>query len=649
MCDRRTFLSSQSLPEQEVDHVSQLSENLSQLFLNEEYSDITLQVEGQSFPGHRVILGSRSDYFRALLYGGMKESTLSTVELKATSAVPFRMLLKYIYTGRMNLSSLKEDLLLDVLGLANQYGFKELEASISDYLKAILSVYNVCMIYDVATLFSLTSLRQTCFDYMDRQAQEVLSSDAFTSISANSLHVMISRDSFCANEIDIFRAVLRWTKVNSSEKEGISEILNAIRLPLMTLPDLLNEVRPTGLMQPDAILDAIKERVELRVMELNYRGILLPEENVASLRHGAQVLQGEVKTALLDGDTLNYDMDHGFTRHPIEDSVNKGIVVKLGTQCIVNHMRLLLWDKDMRSYSYYIEVSMDEKDWVKVGDHSKYLCRSWQRLYFTPRVIRFVRVVGTHNTVNRVFHLVALEAMHTKDTCETANGLIVPCNNIATIQQSAMVIEGVSRCRNALINGDTQNYDWDSGYTCHQLGSGAIVVQLTQPYLVDSMRMLLWDCDNRTYCYYIEVSIDNQTWDVVCDRSKQPCQSWQMIKFSKRPVVFIRIVGTHNTANEVFHVVHFECPASPEPESCNSPSGSNTRDRQDDVVRPTRSEGGASASSLSADNAEHGGPVRRETAQEQPRPSALDRVNLQGLGNQNWSGSNHGPTQGDPR
>lgn len=28
------------------------------------------------------------------------------------------------------------------------------------------------------------------------------------------------------------------------------------------------------------------------------------------------------------------------------------------------------------------------------------------------------------------------------------------------------------------MNGDTKHYDWDSGYTCHQLGSGAILIQL---------------------------------------------------------------------------------------------------------------------------------------------------------------------------
>ena len=66
--------------------------------------------------------------------------------------------------------------------------------------------------------------------------------------------------------------------------------------------------------------------------------------------------------------------------------------------------------------------------------------------------------------------------------------LIVPTENVATVKNSACVIEGVSRSRNALINGETHSYDWDSGYTCHQLGSGAIVVQLAQPYMISSIR-----------------------------------------------------------------------------------------------------------------------------------------------------------------
>lgn len=37
---------------------------------------------------------------------------------------------------------------------------------------------------------------------------------------------------------------------------------------------------------------------------------------------------------------------------------------------------------------------------------------------------RFIRVVGTHNTVNKVFHLVALECMYTQHPFILENGLL---------------------------------------------------------------------------------------------------------------------------------------------------------------------------------------------------------------------------------
>ena len=72
-------------------------------------------------------------------------------------------------------------------------------------------------------------------------------------------------------------------------------------------------------------------------------------------------------------------------------------------------------------------------------------------------------------------------------------------------------------------------------------------------------RLLLWDCDDRSYSYYIEVSVNQRDWDVVCDRSRENCKSWQTIKFPQRPVVYIKLTGTHNTANEVRLFRHFSC------------------------------------------------------------------------------------------
>ena len=81
-----------------------------------------------------------------------------------------------------------------------------------------------------------------------------------------------------------------------------------------------------------------------------------------------------------------------------------------------------------------------------------------------------------------------MEVKYTLERFDLFNDIIAPHINVASITHSAFVLEGVSRTRNALINGDYKNYDWDSGYTCHQLGSGSICIQLAQPYIIGSMR-----------------------------------------------------------------------------------------------------------------------------------------------------------------
>ncbi|XP_044738078.1 BTB/POZ domain-containing protein 9 [Chrysoperla carnea] len=584
----------------DIEHRALLAEHLKKLCFNEEYSDVTFVVEGQKLPAHKVVLAARSDYFRALLYGGMKESTQTEIELDAPLDA-FKALLNYVYTGHMSVSGMKQDTVLDALGLAHAYNFVDLENAISFHLRHTLSLSNVCAILDAARLYRLNSLIRVCHRFMDRHAVQILKMDSIYNLSQGALAELLARDSFCAPEVDIFHAVCNWIKANqyaeNCTSSSLESPLSSVRLTLMSVAELLTVVRPVGLMSADALLDAIGERTRARYNSLPHRGLMLLEENVACPRHGATVIAGELREALLSGETEKYDMERGYTRHAIGEPSPAtagggttdpgGIIVQLGSPCIINHIKLLLWDRDLRSYSYYIEVSMDQKDWIRVINYSKEFCRSWQHLYFTPKVVHYIRIVGTNNTVNKVFHVVSMEAMYTSRMPTLIKGYVVPQYNVATLELSATVIEGVSRSRNALLNGDTQHYDWDSGYTCHQLGSGAILVQLGQPYMISSIRLLLWDCDERAYSYYVETSVNLWNWELVADRTRVPCRSWQTIRFSARPVVFIRIVGTHNTANEVFHCVHLECPAQ-ESNAANTGDGDVV---DGDEIEPSTSHG----------------------------------------------------------
>lgn len=519
-----------------------------------------------SFSGHKVILAARSEYFRAMLFGGLSESTKNEITMKVNAAA-FKILLKYIYTGKINLRQMltpQMNLLLDTLGLANLYGYVELKDEISNFLKNSLRLDNVCNILDASRLYELDSLVNICYTFIDKNAEDLLSHESFKYLYKDSLMELLARDSFCVDEVIIFKAVHSWIECNSDLKpDDIKEVVSKIRLPLINVADLLTVVRPTGILDPDTLLDAIAAREQSKTRLLPHRGRLCPEENIAITKHGAKVIQGiSDGMSVLDDSNHSYDMEKGYMRHSItsKDDESNGIVIELGNIYIINYIKLLLWDLDNRSYGYVIDVSVERDCWECVIDYSNNHCRSWQHLYFKSRPVKYIRIRGIHNTVNRVFHLVAIEAMCSANVPKTINGIIAPNYNVATVEKSAVVLEGVSRNKNSLLNGNCRDYDWDCGYTCHQLGSGMIVIQLGQVYLIDSFRLLLWDCDERFYSFYIETSTDEKNWEIVVDRRNSREKSWQTFSFEQRPMSFIRIVGTYNSANEIFHIVHFECP-----------------------------------------------------------------------------------------
>lgn len=84
--------------------------------MNPEYSDVTFIVEGVKLPAHKIILAARSSYFRALLYGGLAETSQHEIVLKVPLEA-FKALLDYIYTGCMSLVKMKEENILDSLGM----------------------------------------------------------------------------------------------------------------------------------------------------------------------------------------------------------------------------------------------------------------------------------------------------------------------------------------------------------------------------------------------------------------------------------------------------------------------------------------------------------------------------------------------------
>jgi len=198
------------------------------------------------------------------------------------------------------------------------------------------------------------------------------------------------------------------------------------------------------------LLDAINDQSKKRSCELVYRGFLLPNTNVATPSLGAKVIAGQFPSALLNSSELHArDNDRTFTRHTIcatgSGTADTGIVVELGRLFHLNHIKLVLLERDQSSYSYYVEVSVDQRDWLRIVDHTHYHCRSRQMLYFGGRAVRFIRVVGTQpQRLSPLFTLVCLEAMYSTEApqfeIDPESTLLIPRHNVATLPNNAVVV-----------------------------------------------------------------------------------------------------------------------------------------------------------------------------------------------------------------
>ena len=112
-------------------HVDLLLDDVGQLYGIEEFSDVVLDVGQECIPAHRMILASRSEYFKALLYGGLKETNEKKICLSEdTHLSAFRCILQYIYTGIMDFTVYELETILNALVLANKYGLQKLEKTL---------------------------------------------------------------------------------------------------------------------------------------------------------------------------------------------------------------------------------------------------------------------------------------------------------------------------------------------------------------------------------------------------------------------------------------------------------------------------------------------------------------------------------------
>jgi serine/threonine protein kinase len=134
-----------------------------------------------------------------------------------------------------------------------------------------------------------------------------------------------------------------------------------------------------------------------------------------------------------------------------------------------------------------------------------------------------------------------------------------------------------------MIDGVTAGYTGYRGFT-QGVWPCSWTVTLPHTYLLQEIRLLLWDGNRRHYRYTIETSLDGKSFGPLVDHSTGEWRSWQTISFAPRPVKYIKVQGLYNSDNKWFHIVELEAycippdrPAAPRyPSVATPPTGSTT-------------------------------------------------------------------------
>lgn len=139
-------------------------------FLNPELSDVTICVKGTEYPGHKVILSSRSKVFEAMFKHGMIENQSSRIEVNDIDEEVFLQVLRYIYTGKaQNLNNLASQL----LPVADRYDLEKLKILCGNVLLGKLSNETAVSILILADMCNATELKNRSAEFIKLHSKDV--------------------------------------------------------------------------------------------------------------------------------------------------------------------------------------------------------------------------------------------------------------------------------------------------------------------------------------------------------------------------------------------------------------------------------------------------------------------------------------------
>ncbi|PKY21925.1 hypothetical protein RhiirB3_525391 [Rhizophagus irregularis] len=239
----------------------------------------------RKFRAHSVILRARSEYFKSALSTEWvtKENGIIMFNKPNITLMVFDMILKYLYTGELNLGDYIGSIILELLVATDELLLGELFEHVQDYLTKKQTAWvqeNLFLVLHIA--FKITRckiLQDYCLEFICSDlVRPFITSENFLSLEKDALYGLLKRDDLHSDEIVIWDSLIKWgikqtpglgsensdrTKWNNENYEALKKTLNQhiplIRFVEISPAEYFDKVRPYKTVLPYHIYEEIEE------------------------------------------------------------------------------------------------------------------------------------------------------------------------------------------------------------------------------------------------------------------------------------------------------------------------------------------------------------------------------------------------------
>ncbi|CAB4399558.1 unnamed protein product [Rhizophagus irregularis] len=265
---------------------SELSQDISLLLNDTDDYNVIIQIgEGKNtreFRAHSIILKIRSPYFKSALSTKWVNQKNNMIEFKKPNIRPtvFEIILKYIYTGEVNLTKRSGADILGLLIASDELLLEKLFRHVQNHLIKIQTNWiKQNYIYVLHTVFNLSSckkLQDHCIESICLDPQPFITSEDFPSLDKDILYELFKRDDLQIEETVAWDYLMKWsieqtpglgsknndrTKWNDNNykalKETLSKFIPLIRFAEIPSDDFFDKVRPYKAVLPHHIYEEL--------------------------------------------------------------------------------------------------------------------------------------------------------------------------------------------------------------------------------------------------------------------------------------------------------------------------------------------------------------------------------------------------------